>query len=639
MSSFDAILRKLTFDDLHDWAGEKILNRGKGYVKRVELLSRTADDTLVAWVTGTERYATSVRVEEDDFECFCTCPYDWDPCKHAVAVILAAAEQVKGKKEIPLLGEDDDLCEALFGDSETEYEWMNDEWEEDDRTGSPRPSRTKAPARVGKILQDKSRNELLDLLMDLSVRFPDVSQHIVEAAQIASGQVDKLVRTLKSEIRNLTAEPAWYNRWRGEGNLPDYSHVENNLRALSDQGHADSVLQLGAELWTTAMDQVGQSDDEGETAMAIAKCLEAVMTALPKSSLSPPEQLLWAIDRMLQDEYALLDCADKLLKRRSYTRAHWREVAGVLEARIEAMPKSRATGFPGQYRRGQLLSTLLNAYRRAGWKDRIVPRLEAEADVCQCFARLADELLAAGELERARHWCIRGYKRTAGESPGIAADLQGRLRAMAQKERRYDLVAAYRAQDFFARPSRANYGELRKAAEKAKCWPAVRDAALRYLESGQFPASGKKPGKEAGWPLPAPEVEPPTAGNRRGYQRFPDLETLIDISILEKRLDDVVDLYQRLRKTKRWGWETDKKVARAVAGTHPDFALGIWKDIVDSLISQVKPRAYEEAAVYLRLMEKVYIENRRGTDWQKLLGGLRSEHKAKRRLMGVLDTL
>jgi uncharacterized Zn finger protein len=38
-------------------------------------------------------------------------------------------------------------------------------------------------------------------------------------------------------------------------------------------------------------------------------------------------------------------------------------------------------------------------------------------------------------------------------------------------------------------------------------------------------------------------------------------------------------------------------------------------------------------------MEKVYIENRRGTDWQKLLGGLRSEHKAKRRLMGVLDTL
>jgi hypothetical protein len=36
VKSIDAILRKLTFDDLHDWAGAKILNRGKGYVKRVD---------------------------------------------------------------------------------------------------------------------------------------------------------------------------------------------------------------------------------------------------------------------------------------------------------------------------------------------------------------------------------------------------------------------------------------------------------------------------------------------------------------------------------------------------------------------------------------------------------------------------
>jgi hypothetical protein len=54
----------------------------------------------------------------------------------------------------------------------------------------------------------------------------------------------------------------------------------------------------------------------------------------------------------------------------------------------------------------------------------------------------------------------------------------------------------------------------------------------------------------------------------------------------------VVNLYQRLRKTKRWGWETDKKVAQAVANTHPDLALAIWEDMVDSLIAQVKPKAY-----------------------------------------------
>jgi hypothetical protein len=64
------------------------------------------------------------------------------------------------------------------------------------------------------------------------------------------------------------------------------------------------------------------------------------------------------------------------------------------------------------------------------------------------------------------------------DAPGIASALQERLRTMAQKERRYDLVAAYRAQDFFDASSDMSYSELRKAAEKAKCLPAARTAAL-----------------------------------------------------------------------------------------------------------------------------------------------------------------
>jgi uncharacterized Zn finger protein len=169
------------------------------------------------------------------------------------------------------------------------------------------------------------------------------------------------------------------------------------------------------------------------------------------------------------------------------------------------------------------------------------------------------------------------------DAPGIAGGLQEQLRKMAQTERRHDLVAAYRAQDFFARPSRANYSELRKAGQKAKCWPAVRAAALHYLETGQHPHPGGRRGEKAGWPLPSPEVTPPAGKKATGYQRFPDFDTLIDIAILENHLDDVVELYQRLRKTKRWGQEADKTVAQAVAITHPDIALGIWKDIVENL--------------------------------------------------------
>jgi uncharacterized Zn finger protein len=497
VKSINTILRELSFDDLHDWAGERILNRGKGYAKRVDELSGTQDNILVAWVSGSERYATSIRVDKKGgFEYFCTCPYDWGPCKHAVAVILAAAERVTRKETIPVLDENSALSQTLFGDADEEIE----EWEDDESGHAATPRGTKALAKVGIILGDKSRAQMLDLLTDLSGRFPDVGRHIMESEQIASGQVDKFVRALRSEIRQLTAEPAWYNPWRGEGSLPDYSHVEEQLRALADQGHADAVLQLGAELWNKGNTQVEQSDDEGETAMAIASCLEAVIAALPRSSLAPPEQLLWAIDRMLEDEFSLLDSAEQLLKRRAYTRSHWRTVARTLEARLRAMPKPRTASFSASYRRDRLLNTLLDTYGRAGWQERAVPLLEAEANACHCYEKLVDALLAAGERDRARHWCIQGYKRTAIDAPGIASALQERLRTMAQKQRRHDLVAAYRAQDFFAHPSSTSYRELNKASEKAKCWPAVRTAALLYLESGRRPNSGGPKAKSNGWP-------------------------------------------------------------------------------------------------------------------------------------------
>ena len=222
---------------------------------------------------------------------------------------------------------------------------------------------------------------------------------------------------------------------------------------------------------------------------------------------------------------------------------------------------------------------------------------------------------------------------------GIAAELQGRLREMADKEKKYDLAASYRAENFFSSASLKTYTELRKAAEKGKVWPAVRGCLLHYLETGQRPdPSGK--GKESKvWPLPTPEVMRPQDKSEKRYERFPNLDMLIGIAILERRFDDVVALYQELKKTKRWGWETDKAVAEAVSETHPQTALDIWRAIAESLIGQVKPMAYEEAAIYLRRMCKVYQETRRASDWQNLLFELRREHKAKRRLMEVLDGL
>ena len=116
LNSIKAMLNGLTHEDLREWAGSKIYNRGKEYVKEVSQLSRTEDGTLVAWVSGADEYATSIRQEsEGEFGYDCTCPYDYSgPCKHAVAVLLAAAEQLKRGEDIPLLDPEDDLYFEAF---------------------------------------------------------------------------------------------------------------------------------------------------------------------------------------------------------------------------------------------------------------------------------------------------------------------------------------------------------------------------------------------------------------------------------------------------------------------------------------------------------------------------------------------
>ena len=643
MELIKAFLAPLTTDDLRVWAGAKIFSRGKSYINNVDQLSRTDDGALAAWVSGSDEYATTVGVDPDgELEYLCTCPYDDGPCKHAVAVILAAAEYVKRKREIPLLDEDDDLYLALFDDEDDDYDeddsdslYQEAEHELPKKTAAGR----KGKAQVAKILDRMSKEELIVMLVDLTSRYPEIERGILEKEQLASGRVDKIVSSLRREIRKVTSEPVWYDHWKGEGSLPDYSHVLEQLQALAASGHADAVLQLGEELWTLGSEQVEECRDDGETATAISECMEVVLRAVPRTSLAPSEQLLWLIERELEDDYSLLDCCGKIMEAKAYIPAHWLEVANALEIRLNSMDKPASTGSSDRYRRSRVLDMLLNAYQRSGRREMIIPLLEKEVEICQNYEKLVNALLLAGEREKARQWCVDGFKRTIESAPGIAADLQNRLRDMAQAEKNHGLVATYRSEEFFDHPSRQTYTELSKASGKAKVWPLVRAGILRYLETGRRPDPGGQENKSTEWPLPAPEVMRSRSKAAHTYERFPDLDMLIDIAILEKRFEDVVALYAELRKIKRYSFETDKAVAGAVAGTHPQVALDTWRYIVDGLIGQVKPKAYEEAAVYLRRMCKVYQECRRTAEWQNLLAELRRDHKAKRRLLEVLDGL
>ncbi len=636
MEQMQTILQRLTFAELENWAGKKIVDRGRSYLKQVDGLRRHGEADLVAWVSGTEDYATLVRLDpEHQHSWYCTCPYDEGPCKHAVAVVLAAAQQVKDQREIKGLDVDDDLSLMLFGDPEDGLD------EEEEIAAVPAAKAAKCARGEGgklrKLLEGKSREELVDLLVNLARIHPDIEQTLRESEQLCRGQVAPLLRALRKEIAHLTSEPAWCNHWNNEGSVPDYSHVQRQFEALFAAGHFDELLELGDLLWREGSEQVEQSNDDGQTATDIGECLEVVVAAVPKSSLPRPQQLLWLIERRLIDEFGLLDGGTRVLESKEYSREDWRVVVTALEERLQAKTVSRTANSSETYSRHDEVNCLLDAYQRAGLSERIQPLLEAEVERCRNYEQLVRHLLQAGNRDLARQWCIRGFNATIEQSPGLAAELQKQLRTMAEEEKRMELVAAYRAQDFFQHPSVESFKELRKSLDKNPLWAKLREQVLAFLEGGQRPDLPGKKGVVVDWPLPTPEVVfPPDKGRGLPGGR---MVVLIDIAILEKRFDEVVRLYEVAKKNRIEGWGLGERVAQAVAKTHPEMSLSIWRTKVDGLIAQVKPQAYNEAAVFLRHMRKVYEAGGQMAQWQALLSELRQTHKAKRRLLEVLDGL
>ena len=115
------------------------------------------------------------------------------------------------------------------------------------------------------------------------------------------------------------------------------------------------------------------SNDEGETATEISSCLEVVFRALPQSSLSPVEQMLWVIDAELEDEYELCYGSESFWKKKQKA-ADWSAVADKLIDRLNAFSSEKGEdSFSRNYRRDNLTNWIVRSLENAGRNEEIIP--------------------------------------------------------------------------------------------------------------------------------------------------------------------------------------------------------------------------------------------------------------------------
>ncbi len=677
----DVRWRDLTWDDLEEWAGSRSLERGRNYQRsgHVRDLACSADGVLLAWVQGTERYATQVELITESGEGVrpssrCTCPLGIDGCKHGVAVVLSYLEALKRGEAVPLADADDrrwrrlrevEADEADEEDFDDDYDDEEEEdWEEEDWTTvhrhrqrsrqaaqTSRKRKGKASGNVREYLEGLSATELAAYVGQMAERYPEVARELKNRAALARGETDELIRQARKEIRRLTSQSAWHNHWTGEGELPDYSDLKHRFEQLLESGQADALLELGETLFEAGQQQVGSSHDEGETASGIANCLSVVFQAVPASSLSDARKLLYVIDVMLRDEYDLCHGADSVLDR-SWPATAWSEAADELTRRLRALPKPKVNDFHECYQRDNLTNWLIHCLEQASRDDEILPLCEEEARLTRSYQRLVARLIEEGRLEEAKRWAREGIEQTEKQWSGIANGLREQMRELAEREGDWASVAAMRAEEFFECPSLHSLDQLQKAADKTGCGAQVRAAALRFLETGVRPAAAssalaktsKRRKAASNWPLPAPADS--TRSAKAGASAEPHFDVLLQLALEEKRPDDVLRWYDKLiasRRASSFGWydgdSLQGEVADAVAATHPHRAIALYQQIIEGLIARTSPSAYESARPYLRKLRDLLQQQKRQAEWTHYLAQLREANRRKRRLLEVLDRL
>lgn len=388
----------LTWDDLDGWAGSRSVSRERSYERqgRVKSLAISEDGRLLATVHGGDRYVVSVWLnvgkKRDKIESHCTCPVG-DDCKHAVATVAAYLQALTDGATIPAADKNDPRWDKLSG-ADAEFEDDFDEWDDDDDQDDEvvfkaKPSKRRRPPlkqtrtdwddKIKRLIRGKSREELADQVLSLVERYPELREEFRERIAISEGDVDRLVTQARREMRDCTEEIGWQNHWQDEGHTPDYSRLKHRLERLVELGHANEVVELGREFIKRAMDQVGQSHDEGETATAVAECLPVVFDAVAKSTLSGPQKILFAIDACLKDGYDVIDDSAKVILDAKWKPADWSAVADELAKRLQKASKITDDSWHRNYERNHISDWLLGALENAGRDGELLTIYEAEA--------------------------------------------------------------------------------------------------------------------------------------------------------------------------------------------------------------------------------------------------------------------
>ena len=146
--------------------------------------------------------------------------------------------------------------------------------------------------------------------------------------------------------------------------------------------------------------------------------------------------------------------------------------------------------------------------------------------------------------------------------------------------------------------------------------------------------SGDRRPATAGWPLPSTGLPACVESPR---PPVPAVSLLTEIALDEGDHAAALAYYQQMNGRSGWAHhDLAPRLARAVATTHPDESLALWRALADHCFAGKNRSAYEGALCHLRPMKELLVSLGRSEEWEAYLTELRTTHS---RRPALLDTL
>jgi Uncharacterized conserved protein len=444
-------LFELQEKDIEALCSESILSRGSAYFHEGRIVNPIIDgDVLRAECEGTlpENYRVSAKIESGEIKVECSCPYQGEVCKHAIALL---------------------------------YTWVNN---------------SEIFVNIEEIvtlLKSKSKTDLVKIITRMICKDPNVLQSLdlrPRKKSITAADPQVYERQIKAAISSYPRREGYWDYYHMDELIEKIERFKESAERYIQNDEYENAIAVLKPLIYNAIETEGDSDDsDGMLGEFIDECFEIYSECLDHTlrDKNGRESFIGEmINLYLEEDYGFSDAITDLIWKHSKPE----DYDYIEKIAIEKM-KEFPVAYPVStydedseahhmaYQREKVVEFLLGLYELQDQSERSLELLTRERFLGNNIFTLINRLEDSGKTDDAIRYCLEGIEKCEKYERNRVKEKLASLYEV--KGMDTDALNIY-LNDFFEHASLESYKTIKSVSKKLNRWPKIQPKLLAHVE-------------------------------------------------------------------------------------------------------------------------------------------------------------